>query len=216
VSQPSRFAGRRFKLLVTGLIAATTFVGAVASWRATEASGAARAADRKGVADQRLAAQQETFIRSTLRVTEFNYLRRTSLQAAAVQLRDRAAVGDPGDADRLLAVAAAFERAAAEQPIDPDALRIDGSLDLDTKFDIAWSAAALQQDLDPNPEFAAAAEKRLKSERIVGVTALLVAAALFFTLAQVTRADRGRRLYFAGGIATGITATVMLVVLELG
>lgn len=216
MSPSIQLEGRRFKLLIASLIAATTFVGAVASWRAAEASGDARSADRKGVSDQQAAAQEEAFIRSTLRVAEFNYLRRTSLQAAAVEMRNRAAIVDPDDAARLLVIAAAFERAAAEQTVDPDALRPDGSLDLQTKGDIAWAAAAAQQDLDPEPEFAAAAQMRLTSERMVGVTALLVAAALFLTLAQVSRSPRGRRLYFFGGLVTGSTATIGLLVLELG
>ena len=75
VAQPTWFSGRRFKGLTTGLIAATTLLGAIGSWRATEANSAARASERKAVVDQRTAVQQETVIRATLLATQYDYMR---------------------------------------------------------------------------------------------------------------------------------------------
>lgn len=210
----SRFSGRNFALLVTGLIAAATFLGAVGSWRATEAGGSARSSERKAVVDQRTAVQQETVIRVTLLATQYDYMRKTSLTALAVELREQAATATPEDALRLNAQAMAYEVAAANQPIDPDAFGPDGVLDLEAKYDLEWFAATSRQDLDPAPEFAAAGNYRLKAERIVGVTALFVAAALFLTLAQVSRNDSGRRSFFMGGVAVATLATVLLLALE--
>ncbi len=207
-------SGRRFKLLITALIAATTFLGALGSWRATEAGGSARRAERKAVADERAAVLQETVIRAGIAATELDYMRRTSLLAAAAELRS-SAEQDATAAPDLIALAASYELAAFNQPIDPDALRPDGTLDLEAKFDLEWYAAGLRQDLDPGPEFDEAEAMRLKSERIVGVTALFVAAALLFTLAEVSRHDRGRRFYFLGGLGVGLVAGVLLTLLEL-
>lgn len=210
-------SGRRFRLLLAGLLAATTFLGALGSWRATEAGGAARNAERKAVSDQRTAIQQETLIRAALAATEYDYMRKTSLQAAAAALRQEStSVGvSPEMGAAMIALAASYELAAANQPIDPDAVGPDGTLDLESKFDLEWYAAGLRQDLDPTPEFAQADRMRLKSERIVGVTALFVAAALLFTLAEVSRHERGQRFYFFGGIGVGLVALVLLLVLEL-
>ncbi len=207
-------SGRRFKLLLGALIAATTFLGALGSWRATEARGEARSAERKAVSNQRMAVQQETVIRAGLAATELDYMRRTSLLAAAAELRIQAA-NDPVLAADMTAVANAYELAAFNQQVDPDALRPDGTLDLEAKFDLEWYSAGLRQDLDPRPEFAEADAMRLKAERIVGVTALFVAAALLFTLAEISRHERGRRLYFFGGIGVGMAATALLTILEL-
>ena len=211
---PFQLSGRRFKLLVTALVAATTFLGALGSWRATEAGGEARRAERKAVSDQRAAVLQETVIRAGLAATEWDYLRRTSLLAAAGELREQAQK-TPENASDLLALAAAYELAVINQPIDPDALLPDGTLDLDAKFDLEWYAAGRRQDLDPGPEFAVADAMRLKSERIVGLTAVFVAAALLLTLSQVSRNDRGRALYFFGGLGIGVLAATLLAVLEL-
>ena len=211
---PFELAGRRFKLLVTALVAATTFLGALGSWRATEAGGEARRAERKAVSDQRAAVLQETVIRAGLAATEWDYMRRTALLAAVDELRAQAQK-TPENASDLLALAAAYELAVINQPIDPDALLPDGTLDLQAKFDLEWYAAGQRQDLDPGPEFAVADAMRLKSERIVGLTAVFVAAALLLTLSQVSRHERGRALYFFGGLGIGVVAATLLAVLEL-
>ena len=205
---------RRFSLLLTSLIATATFLGALGSWRASEASGAAREAERKAVSDQRTAVQQDTVIRAGIAATEFDYLRRNSLLTAAAAMRAEAATAPPDTAADLIALATAYELAASNQPIDPDALRPDGSLDLEAKYDLEWYAAGLRQDLDPMPEFREAEALRLKAERIVGVTALFVAAALVFTLAEVSRNQLGRSIYLSGGLAIGGAAVILLVLLE--
>lgn len=215
VSPAFSLSGRNFRLLLAGLIAAATFLSALGSWRATEAGSEARDAERKAVSDQRAAVQQETVIRAALAATEYDYMRKTSLQAAAATMRAQAETASPETASDLILLALSYDYAAAHQPIDPDALRPDGTLDLDAKFELEWYAAGRRQDLDPNPEFAQADRMRLKSEQIVGVTALFVAAALLFTLAEVSRHERGRSLYFFGGIGMSLVALALLLILEL-
>lgn len=202
-------------VLVTILIALTTFFGAVGAWRATEAGGAAAASERKALSDERTAAQRQAVIRSGLASIEFDFMRQSTHRTLAAGLRAEAAGASPEDAARLEAEAAGHTAAANAIFIDPDALDPAGALDLEAKYDIEWSLARGQLDLDPNPEFADADRARAKQERIVGATALLVAAALFLTLARVSRNPASRNLYFAGGTAVLLVAVVTLTYLEL-
>lgn len=208
--------GHRRKVLVTTLIALTTFLGAIGAWRATEAGGAASSAEHKALGDERTAAQRQAVIRSYLATIEFDYMRQATHRALAAQLREEAAAAGSDDAARLEAEASGHEAAANGIFIDPDALDADGSLDLGAKYDLEWSLARSQFDLDPNPEFLEADRLRARQERIVGATALFVVAALFLTLARVGRTQTIRNLYFAGGSGVLIVATVALIFLELG
>ncbi len=55
---------------------------------------------------------------------------------------------------------------------------------------------------------------RGKSERLVGLTALLIAAALFLTLAEVSRRRRVADLFWNGGVVVLVVSTVLLIVVE--
>jgi hypothetical protein len=209
-------AGHRRKVVVTTLIALTTFFGAIGAWRATEAGAAAKSSERKALSNERAAAQRQAVIRSGLASIEFDYMRQSTHRALAAQLRIEAAAASPADGVRLEAEAAGHEAAANAIFIDSDALGPDGLLDLDAKYDIEWSLALSQLDLDPNPEFAQADRLRAKQERIVGTTALFVAAALFLTLARVSGNPASRNLYFVGGTGVLLMAVVALTVLEVG
>lgn len=208
--------GHRRKVTITTLIALTTFLGAIGAWRATEAGGAAASSEHKALSDERTSAQRQAVIRSGLASIEFDYMRQTTHRVMAAELRTEAATAGPDDAARLEAEAAGHDAAANSIFIDPDALRPDGTLDPGAKYDIEWSLARSQLDLDPNPEFAEADRLRAKQERIVGTTALLVAAALSLTLARVSRNPASRNLYFAGGAAVLGVAAVFLTILEFG
>jgi len=205
----------RHKTLVASLIALTTFLGAVGAWRATESGGEAADAERKAIGDARGGAQREAVIRGALADIEFNYMKQSTHRALANQLRLESSAASAEDAARLLAEAAGHDAVANAIFVDPDAVQADGALDLTAKYDIEWSLATSQYDLDPEPEFAAADRLRSTQERIVLATALFVAAALFLTLARVGRNAATRRLYFAGGVGVLCLATVALVVLEM-
>ena len=206
-------AGRR-RLLIPVLIATTSVLGAVGAWRASTAAGAAAGAERQAFADTVAAEQQSAGIETVVGSIEFAYARRLALQSSAQALRAEAATAEPEAAERLLALAGAQEAAATSYLIDADALRPDGSLDLDAKREVEWGLAADQWDLDPAPETARAAALRTKAQRLVGLTAFLIAAALFLTLAEVSRNRRVEALYWHGGVAVLVVSTVLLIVVE--
>jgi hypothetical protein len=196
------------------LIALTSVLGAVGAWRASAAGTEAANAGRKAFADTVAAEQQRVTIDSVLGSIEIAYTERASLVAMADSLRERAGRASGEEGARLLALADAYRSTADSFVIDADALRPDGTLDLEAKSQIEWALAQDRQDLDPAPELAVAESLKSKSEQLVGLTALMIAGALFLTLAQVSRNRRVQRLYLNGGVAVLVVATVLLVVVE--
>jgi hypothetical protein len=196
------------------LIALTSVLGAVGAWRASAAGTEAANAGRKAFADTVAAEQQRVTIDSILGSIEIAYTEKASLVAMADSLRERAGQASGEEGDRLLALADAYQSTADGFFIDADALRPDGSLDLEAKSQIEWALAQDRQDLDPAPELAVSESLRAKSERLVGLTALMIAGALFLTLAQVSRGRRAQRLYLNGGVTVLVVATVLLAVVE--
>jgi hypothetical protein len=203
------------KIVIASLIALTSVLGAVGAWRASLASAEASDSDRKGFADALAAEQQRTSIHSSLDAEFTRYLRGQLFTALAEELYEQAEDASPADRARLEVEASNYQSLGdlKLETTNPDALRPDGSLDLDRAFEIEWAQQASQNDLDPEPEFAEADELNERSERLVGITALLIAAALFFTFAQVV-AGRVFVVYLAGGAAVLILSTVLLVALE--
>lgn len=204
----------RRRVLIPVLIALTSVLGAIAAWRASAASGAAAGAERKAFSDSVAAEQMRTIIESGLGRTESSYARHLALLVSAGILRDEAAAAVPDEAARLLALAESQEAAAAAFWVDAGALRADGSLDLEAKRQADWTSASYGQDLDPAPEMARAADLRSKSQRLVGLTAFFIAAALFLTLAEVSRRPRVEILYWYGGVVVLVASTTLLVLVE--
>lgn len=206
--------GRR--ALVPVLIALTSVLGSVAAWRASSASGAAGASERRAFANILAVEQQDSRIETELASLEFTHARRTALEAAASALRTQAASVEAAEAPSLEALADAYEAAAAAlaQFISADAVGPDGSLDLEGMRESQWALAADLTDLDPSEETAEAETLRNKSQRLVGLTALLIAAALFLTLAEVSRRRRVADLYWRGGVVVLVAAAVLLIVVE--
>ena len=165
------------------LIALTSVLGAVGAWRASAAGTEAANAGRKAFADTVAAEQQRVTIDSVLGSIEIAYTERASLVAMADSLRERAGQASGEEGVRLRALADAYQSTAGSFSIDADALRPDGTLDLEAKSQIEWALAQDRQDLDPAPELAVSESLRAKSERLVGLTALMIAGALFLTLA---------------------------------
>lgn len=208
-----RRAGRR-RALIPVLIALTSVLGAVGAWRASAASGAAAGAERRAFANTVDAEQMRTIIESGLGRIELSYARAVALYVSAGVLRDEAAAADPDQAARLLILAAAQEAEAASYWVDAGAVSPDGSLDLEGKRQADWVSASYTQDLDPAPEMAQAAALRTKSQRLVGLTAFFIAAALFLTLAEVTRSTRAGVLYWYGGASVLLVSAALLIVVE--
>jgi hypothetical protein len=213
LAEADRWARRR-RVLIPALIALTSLLGSVGAWRAAAASGAASSAERKAFADAVAAEQQRAAIETVVGSIEITYARRAALQEAAAALRQRAEGAAQDEVAQLAVLADAYEAAAAQAVIDADALAADGSLDLEAKRQVEWARAASTQDLDPEPEMAEAENLRAKSERLVGLTALFIAAALFLTLAQVSRRPRVAALFWHGGLVVLVVSAVLLLVVE--
>jgi hypothetical protein len=202
-------------VVAASLIALTSLLGAIAAWRAEVASMKGDDAERKGFADNVENEQQKARIRSSLQDDLVTYQRARSVQALAKGLREQARTASSADAARLAVEAAANEKLAKDvlSRLDTDALRPDGTLDLSRKYELEYALASSHSDLDPKPEFAGSDILAKKSERLVGLTALLIAAAFFFTLAQISR--RGLKLlYLGGGLTVLLTASVLLLLVE--
>ena len=214
VPSPAERAAARRRVLIPVLIALTSVLGAIGTWRTSNASGAAAGAERRAFADTVAAEQQRAAIETVVGSIEFGFARRLALQQSAASVRSDAAAAEPEEAARLTTLAAAQEAAAAAYVIDPDALHPDGSLDLEGKREVEWGLASDLQDLDPGPEMDRAVELRAKSQRLVGLTAFFIAAALFFTLAQVSRNRRVEILYWTGGLAVLAVSVVLTIVVE--
>jgi len=206
---------RRRRALIPILIALTSVLGSVAAWRASAASGAAGGAEGRAFADTLAAEQQTARIETELASTEFTYARRRALEAAANALR-QADAADAAGAAQLDALAGAYEVAAASLLgfISTDAIDAEGGLDLEAMEQAEWSLVEDLQDLDPAEELAEGESLRTKSQRLVGLTALLIAAALFLTLAEVSRRPRVAILYWRGGLLVLATSVVLLIVVE--
>lgn len=213
-ARTGRWAGRR-RVLIPVLIALTSALGSVAAWRASTASGAAGAFERQAF-DNTLAAQQESSrIETELASLEFTHARCTALEAAADAWRTQAGgLGDPGEAT-VAALADAYDAAATSLRLFVTVEVLpDGSLDLAGARAERWALAGDLQDLDPQEETAAAESLRAKSQRLVGLTALIIAAALFLTLAEVSRRRLVADLYWRGGIVVLAASVVLMIVVE--
>lgn len=205
------------KVVIASLIALTSMLGAVGAWRASLAAAEAGDADRKGFTDAVAAQQARNQINSNLDNALSGYLRGKLYRSLADALDSQSGQLPVDDRARVEVTAAGYRELAdlVEGVVDRDAVRPDGSLDLDRAFEIGWALSSSEQDLDPSPEFAAADELNQKAERLVGVTALLIAAAVFFTFAQVA-ASRVFLVYLAGGAIVLVVSVVLLIGLELG
>ena len=210
-----RFFDIHARSFTAALIALTSLTGALVAWRAAVADGAAGGADREGLDDLTARQHARAVAQSDAEAFLADVVTVHALQARADRLRAEAEEAEGDDAARLALEAEALAAAAEdlEQTINPDALLPSGQLALDRTVDLALAVAAQQQDLDPAPEFAEADRKRRKSERLVGLSALLIAAALFFTLAQISR-TRARTSYVVVGLVVFGLATNLAFVIE--
>ena len=212
---PAPPARRGRRALIPVLIALTSVLGSVAAWRASTASGAAAGFERRAFANTLTAEQEGARIESDLASVEFTYARATALEAAADALRRQTDGSEAAGAAALAALADAYDATATSLRIFVTVEeRPDGTLDLEGARAEQWALAGDLQDLDPEEETAAAEGLRAKSQRLVGLTALLIAAALFLTLAEVSRRRMVADLYWRGGVLVLATSVVLLIVVE--
>lgn len=205
----------KFRIVVSSLIALTSLLGALAAWRAESAASRGDEAERKGFADNVANEQTKADIRARQRYELFDYERAQSYFAQAKALA-RQARGSGPDASRLLAQAATLRKLGklVLGYVDPDALRPDRTLDLDRYFAVNYEHRRSGEDLDSSAEFHEADALAKRSERDVGLTALLIAGAFFFTLGNVSRRRSARLLYVGGGLIVLVTGSVLLLLVE--
>ncbi len=214
--ESARGASQNVHKIVATLIALTSVLGAFAAWRASVAGSAATGAERKGFADD---AAAKIAHGNTLTSVDRNFryfVRAEAYKSIAETLGEQAGRATGDDKGQLEDDAYAYEQLEdiTRAAVEGDAINPDGTLNLERKFEIEYGLAASQQDLDSSSDYAEADALHRKGERLVGLTALLIAAAFFLTLAEVSK-TRAYRFYFVGGVVVLAASTFLLFRVEL-
>ena len=224
-----RAASSRLRIVIAVLIGTSSVLGAVVAWRATIAESQATTAERKGFTDEVARERARVEILDYLGTVHSSYIRGTAYKLRAEELRQRAKEVPADQRVLLIAEAEAYDRLSdtnldtvpedARTPVEgavpQDAEAPVEKLDLETVFDIEWDQAQREEDLDPEPEFHDADVLLTKSERLIGLSALLIAGVFFLTVAEFSRSVV-YRIYFFGGSAVLIVAAALVIVVEVG
>lgn len=215
-TEVDRGASPWLRIVIAVLIAGTSVLGAVAAWRASVASNYATDTERKAFDDEVARERARAAVLNSLDSTFSSYIRSEEERRRAEELRIKAKSVSGAARAQLLAEADAFDNLADINAagIRVDSLRPDGTLDLERAFEIEWDQAQRAEDLDPEPDFIAADDALKKSDQLIGLTALMIAAAFFLTLAEISRTV-AHRVYFFGGTGVLVIASVLLVLVEM-
>lgn len=179
------------------------------------AGSGATAFERKAFDDEVARERARAAILNSLDSTFSSYIRSEEAKRRYEVLKEKAQSAQGVDKEQSLAEAEAYRNLAEINVagIRVDSLRPDGTLDLERAFEIEWDQAQRAEDIDPEPDFIAADDALEKSERLVGLTALMIAAAFFLTLAEISKTV-AHRAYFLGGTGVLSIATVLLLLVE--
>ena len=202
----------RFKIVLSVLIALTSLLGAVAAWQAEAASSKRDADNGSGFAKSVAKDQTQANLRARVASQLFDYEQGRDDLAQANALRLQARHGAKADR-RYLRTQAAFEADLGKRilaTLDPDAFGANHAFNPEREFAIDFTAAKNNSDFDSTVEFVQAGHQATKASRLVGLTVLLIGAAFFFTLAQVSSRNGSARLYAGGGVLVLVTAGVLL------
>jgi hypothetical protein len=207
--------GTTLKVVIASLIAFTSLLSAVGAWRAAEADDNAASQERKAFADVVAAGRERAQIAARIDEAVFDFIRSQVYARQAGVLAGRARSAARPDAARLRAEAAALNRVSRRirDFVDRDAVTPDGEFVIDEKLKRDFDVAERRLDLDPKPELRQADDLSSKSEWLVLTTTVMIAAAFFFTLAQVSR-KRARALYMSIGLIVLVAAAASLAMLE--
>jgi hypothetical protein len=214
-SDPDRGPGPRTRLVIAILIAATSVLAGVATWRSDVADRARsdaitaadlQARDRQGAIEEIDANLNDS--RITLVRVRVNARRAAALDAEA-HARGVSATGR----QRARALAAGYRAMAAvtRERIDPNVLDAGATPAAFKKARaVLIATVAARRDLDPKPELARAADHNRRSDdlRLLGVSALV--SALLLTCAEVLRSRWYRLLLALGIIALLVTTGFMI------
>lgn len=211
----------RLKTAVSVLIATVTVIGALVGWRISVASGAASAADSRGLEAALHAANTGTSV-STYLSTNLSFFAeyQEHLERATLLERDlsrepnaarRQALEEEALRERSLATAARGYVNADYIEVDPDTG--DEYFDGNRFWDAQWAETAVTQTLDPAPAFAQADRARVKTRSLTAV-AVGLSLALFLLSAATVAPRRAMRLLSAAAVPIIVAAGVVVVVLE--
>jgi len=202
----------RFKIVLSVLIALTSLLGAVAAWQAEAASSKRDADNGSGFAKSVARDQTEANLRARVASQLLDYEQGRDDLAQGNALRLQARHGAAADR-RYLRTQAAFEADLGKRilaTLDPDAFGANHAFNPEREFAIDFTAAKNTSDFDSTAEFVEAGHQAAKASRLVGLTVLLIGAAFFFTLAQVSSRRGTARLYAGGGVLVLVSAGVLL------
>jgi hypothetical protein len=210
---PAPSSSQATRVVIALLIALTSILGAGTAWRASKASIAAEEAEREAFRQKVENVAAQATVRETPEDALLAYARWLSWNS-------RAGVLGAADAPSLQLDALATRHAAlrAWRSVPPTARgsrpgrlnlkRAEQIQDFAVKNGEVQSGVRLgtAEDLDPLPEIANADRLRKKENRLAGLAAFIVAAAVFFAAAQILRS----RIYRVPLIAGGIVLVVAL------
>jgi hypothetical protein len=202
----------RFKIVLSVLIALTSLLGAVAAWQAEAASSKRDADNGSGFAKSVAKDQTQATLRARVASQLLDYEQGKDDLAQANALNLQARHGAKADR-RYLRTQSAFEADLGKRilaTLDPDAFGANHAFNPEREFAIDFTAAKNNSDFDSNAEFVEAGHQATKASRLVGLTVLLIGAAFFFTLAQVSSRRGNARLYAGGGLLVLVTAGILL------
>ena len=171
------------------------------------------AADGAGFANSVAEQQAQASIHATVANDLVEYERARSYQAQATAFLHQATRALPADAQRLR-VQATLDADLGTRILsflNVDAFGPGHAFEPNKEFEIDFALARTNADFDSATEFAAAEHQATKADRLVGLTVLLIAAAFFFTLAQVSSRRSTAKLYLWGGLMVLLSATGLLV-----
>jgi hypothetical protein len=214
-SRSTRGPGPRARLVIAILIAATSVLAGVATWRSDAADRARsdalnaadiQARDRQGAIeeiDANLNDSRITLVR--VRVDE--------RRAHALSAQARAPGISPETRARARALAAGYTAMAAtiRERVDPDVLA-EGATPAAFKRarQLLIATAVSRRDLDPRPELRQADDHNQRSEDLRELAVGALIAALFLTCAEVWR-SRWYRLFLGLGVAAIVVTTVLMI-----
>ncbi len=161
--------------LVAILIAVTTLVGATLTWRSSVAGDASGDADYAGL--RSVVAAEEVKARSAVTAFE-HYAAFTAFdrQDELARLMEKEGSGDAAETKvRAKANRGLFEAKFATR---------EGEYGVTREMSAAWSDAAREKDLNPEPRFAEADKLSDKSLGLIAAVTLVAVALVFFTLVE--------------------------------
>jgi hypothetical protein len=211
----------RLKTAVSVLIATVTVIGAVTGWRISVASGAAGAADSRGLEAALHAANTGSSV-STYLSTNLSFFAEYQEHLERATLLERDLAGEPDAARRQsMEDEALRERslaATARGYVNADYIELDPETGAEyfngNRFwDAQWAETAVNQTLDPTAAFAEADVARTKTRGLTAAVAGL-SFALFLLAAATVAPRRAMQALTTVAIPIIVAACTVVVVLE--